>query len=100
MQIRIATHDEHRMAVIQEAVKQFRKEHPDVSVILEMLPDKTWMREKLMEMLQSGNGPDIVEWEDANIAQCLEEACCPICPNSLYVIKSILTIIIRASVTQ
>ncbi|MBE1442388.1 ABC transporter substrate-binding protein [Paenibacillus sp. OAS669] len=72
MQIRIATHDEHRMAVIQEAVKQFRKEHPDVSVVLEMLPDKTWMREKLMEMLRSGNGPDIVEWEDANIGQCLE----------------------------
>jgi multiple sugar transport system substrate-binding protein len=68
MKIRIATHDDQRMVVIQEAVKQFRKEHPGVSVVLEMVPDKT----ELLQQLISGSGPDIVEWEGVNIGQCLD----------------------------
>jgi ABC-type glycerol-3-phosphate transport system substrate-binding protein len=51
MKIRIATHDDQRMVVIQEAVKQFRKENPGVSMVLEMVPDKT----ELMQQLISGS---------------------------------------------
>lgn len=68
MNLRIATHDDQRMVIIQEVVKQFRKQHPGVSVVLEMLPDKT----ELVQQLLSGSGPDIVEWEGANIGQCLD----------------------------
>ncbi|MCQ6561776.1 ABC transporter substrate-binding protein [Paenibacillus mendelii] len=68
MKIRIATHDDQRMAVIQEAVKQFRKEHSDVTVVLEMVPDKA----ELIEQVTGGSGPDIVEWEGANMGQCLD----------------------------
>jgi multiple sugar transport system substrate-binding protein len=68
MQIRIATHDDQRMVVIQEAVKLFRKEHPEVSVLLELVPNKM----ELLKQLANGTGPDIVEWEGANMGQCLD----------------------------
>lgn len=68
MKLRIATHDEERMAVIQEAMRQFRKEYPDVTTVLELVPDRKTMRLQLAE----GNGPDIVEWEGANMGQCLD----------------------------
>jgi multiple sugar transport system substrate-binding protein len=68
MKLRIATHDEQRMAVIQEAMRQFRKEYPDVTTVLELVPDRKTMRRQLAE----GNGPDIVEWEGANMGQCLD----------------------------
>lgn len=68
MQLRIATHDDERMTVIQEAARQFRKEHPGVTIVLEYAPDRKTMRQQLSE----GNGPDIVEWEGANMGQCLD----------------------------
>ena len=68
MKVTIATHDDQRMAVIQEAAKRFRKDHPGVSVVLELEPD----REALVRRVGRGEGPDIVEWEGANMGQCLE----------------------------
>ncbi|CAG7659194.1 ABC transporter substrate-binding protein [Paenibacillus allorhizosphaerae] len=69
MQIRIATYDEQRMAVIQEAAKQFRKEHPGVSVLLELVPNRAALKQR---QLAGENGPDIIEWEGANMGRCLE----------------------------
>ncbi|MDF2722354.1 MAG: sugar transporter substrate-binding protein [Paenibacillus sp.] len=68
MQLRIATHDDQRMAVIQEAARQFRKDYPGVTLVLEYVPDRKTMRRQAAE----GNGADIVEWEGANMGQCLE----------------------------
>lgn len=68
MKLTIATHDDQRMVVIQEAVKQFRKENPDVSVVLELVSNKA----ELIRRLTSGEGPDIVEWEGTNMGQCLD----------------------------
>jgi multiple sugar transport system substrate-binding protein len=68
MKLRIATHDDHRMAVIQQAVKQFRQTHPDVTIVLEMLPNKA----ELKRLISSGDGPDIVEWEGAHMGQCFD----------------------------
>ncbi|MCI3921010.1 extracellular solute-binding protein [Paenibacillus sp. TRM 82003] len=65
MKLRIATHDEQRMAVIQEAVKQFRREHPDVTVLLELVPD----RDALWRQWEQGDAPDIVEWEGGNMGE-------------------------------
>jgi multiple sugar transport system substrate-binding protein len=68
MQIRIATHDDQRMAVFQEAVKQFRREHPDVTVLLELVPDQA----AIVRLLASDNAPDIAEWGGANMGQLLD----------------------------
>jgi len=68
MKLTIATHDDQRMAVIQEAAKRFRQHHPGVRIGLELEPD----REALVRRVQRGEGPDIVEWEGANMGQCLQ----------------------------
>jgi hypothetical protein len=42
LKLTIATHDDQRMVVIQEAIKQFRKEHPTV------VPNKTELIKQIM----------------------------------------------------
>jgi ABC-type glycerol-3-phosphate transport system substrate-binding protein len=48
LKLTIATHDDQRMVVIQEAIKQFRKEHPTVTVALELVPNKTELIKQIM----------------------------------------------------
>jgi maltose-binding protein MalE len=64
MKLSIATQDSHKsMSVIQEAIRQFRLDNPEVSFDIQIHSS----REQLYKHISGENPPDIVEWNGPNI---------------------------------